>query len=123
VKRSSWLLLASLVAAIGVLFVFVFPTSSVLAQRRDRAQVAAELRGLTAQNRALEDRVRRLNTPAEIERVAREKYNFVRKGEVVYVIIPQRVPVASTGEPVRGPRPTADGGLWARVWTRVSSLL
>jgi cell division protein FtsB len=124
VRRSSWFLLACAIASIGVLFVFVFPTSSVLAQRRDRAQVAARLRDLTAQNRVLEARARRLVTPAEIERIAREKYDLVRQGEEKYVILPPQVPAPSVARPVDdGHGRSGDDGLWARVWSRVTSLL
>ena len=83
---------ASVVALAGVLFLFVFPTSSWLAQRRDRHQVEAQLRRVTARNQSLERRVRLLRTPQEIERIAREKYNLVRPGEEAFAILPAPPP-------------------------------
>jgi cell division protein FtsB len=125
VRRSSWLLVASGVALAGVLFLFVFPTGSWLAQRRDRHQVEAELRLLTSQNRRLERRVRQLRTPAEIERIARAKYNLVRPGEEAFAILPPRPAPATVptrrvhGQASKG---RAGGGLWERVWARAGAL-
>jgi cell division protein FtsB len=125
VRRSSWLLIASAVALAAVLFLFVFPTSSWLAQRRDRHQVEAELRLLTAQNQSLERRVHQLRTPAEIERIARAKYNLVRPGEEAFAILPPRAapataPAGRAHEQATGGRP--GGGLWERVWARARAL-
>jgi hypothetical protein len=108
-----------------VLFLFVFPTSSWLAQRRDRHHVEAELRAVTAHNQSLERRVRKLRTPAEIERIAREKYNLVRPGEEAFAILPPRpAPVPAPAR--RGDEPARTrhhrGGLWERVWARAGAL-
>jgi cell division protein FtsB len=112
--------LAATVVLVGVLFLFVFPTSSWLAQRRAHAEVNAELRRTTAENRLLEERVRLLQTPAEIERLAREKYNLIRRGEQAYAMLPAPVPppgAKATG----GDRGGRDGaGLWERVLSRVT---
>lgn len=125
-RRSSWLLVASAVALAGVLFLFVFPTSSWLAQRRDRHQVEAELRDVTARNQSLERRVRKLRTPAEIERIAREKYNLVDPGEEAFAILPPRRPAPATVRTSRGDEPARArhhrGGLWERVWSRAGAL-
>jgi cell division protein FtsB len=125
VRRSSWLLVASAVALAGVLFLFVFPTSSWLAQRRDRHQVEAELRRLTVHNQSLEQRVRKLRTPEEIERIAREKYNLVRPGEQAFAILPPR-PAPVTAPARRGDERARErhhrGGLWERVWARAGAL-
>jgi cell division protein FtsB len=126
VRRSSWLLVASAVALAGVLFLFVFPTSSWLAQRRERQQVASDLRTMAANNQTLERRVRQLRTPKEIERIARAKYNLVRPGEEAFAILPPR-PAPATAPPTRvGERPSErrrGGGLWERVWARATSVL
>ena len=124
-RRSTWLLVASAVALAGVLFLFVFPTSSWLAQRRDRQQVEAELRRVTARNQSLQRRVRQLRTPEEIERIARAKYNLVRPGEEAFAILPAREAPASSparrrDEQNRERRP--GGGLWERVWARAGAL-
>jgi cell division protein FtsB len=125
VRRSSWLLVASAVALAGVLFLFVFPTSSWLAQRRERQQVASELRRAAANNQRLERRVRQLRTPEEIERIARAKYNLVRPGEEAFAILPPRPAPATAPARRVGEQPSErrdGGGLWERVWARATSL-
>ena len=123
-RRSSWLLFASTVLLVGVLFVFVFPTSSLLAQRRDRAEVETQLRKLTTENRELEQRVLRLLTKEEIERIARSKYNLVRPGEEPFAILPPRAVARASAKRTdeRARERKADQGLWARVWSRASAL-
>jgi cell division protein FtsB len=126
VKRSTWLIVASAVALAGVLFLFVFPTSSWLAQRRDRADVAAELRRVSTNNQRLERRVRQLRTPEEIERIARAKYNLVRPGEEAFAILPPR-PALPAKPASRSDERAIDGrdggGLWERVWSRATAFL
>ena len=114
-KRAAWLLVAS-VALVGFLFVAVFPTRTYLAQHRDLARTERRLEVLSGQNAALADRVRRLNTDAEIERLAREQYNLVRPGEEAYAILPPPAPPAAEGEAGRPDR----RGLWARLWDGVT---
>ena len=88
-RRSSWLFVASAVALGGVLFLFVFPTSSWLAQRRDRQAVETELRLLTSHNRSLERRVRVLSSPIA-PRVLAHRYRIVPA-------IAKRTPAAKSG--------------------------
>jgi cell division protein FtsB len=118
VRRSTWVLLASAVALVGLLFLFVFPTSTWLNQRRDRREVEAQLSRLTRQNRELEERVRRLHTDAEIERLAREYYNLVRPGDQAFAILPAR-PVPRAPAAARSAPTHQRQGLWVRVWDRL----
>jgi cell division protein FtsB len=87
------------VFALAVLFVGVFPTRAVLAQRREVAEARSRLAGLDATNEALRDRVDALGTDAEIERIAREQYNLVFPGEEAYALLPAPEPTpARTGD-------------------------
>ncbi len=72
----------------AILFVFVFPTRSYLAQRRQVSAAAHDVAVLRQQNKKLEAGARRLQSPDEIERIAREQYNIVRPGEQVYKVMP-----------------------------------
>ena len=74
-------------ALVAMMFLFVFPTRSYLAQQRQvgRARHAVEV--LKAQNEELERQANRLKTPSEIERLAREQFNMVRPGEVAYNVV------------------------------------
>jgi cell division protein FtsB len=71
----------------AMMFLFVFPTRSYLAQQRQvgRARHAVEV--LKAQNEELARQANRLKTPSEIERLAREQFNMVRPGEEAYNVV------------------------------------
>ncbi|MFN2608727.1 MAG: septum formation initiator family protein [Acidimicrobiales bacterium] len=100
-----WLTL-SVLALVGVLMLAVFPARTLAAQRRERTATAARVRKLAAANSALEDQARLLQTDAEIERLAREKYNLVRPGESVFAILP---PATAAPSPVEQVAPTSAG--------------
>ena len=107
-RRQAWAVVVSVVA-VGVLFVAVFPTRTWLAQRQDLDATQRRLAVLTAQNTELAARVERLNTDAEIERLAREQYNLVRPGEEAFAILP--APPAPRPRPPRAA--AAAPGFWA----------
>ena len=72
---------------------------------------------------ALQARVDRLHTDAEIERLAREQHNLVRPGEEAFAVLP-----APTTEPapenlprpVVRANPTDPGDFWQRVRDRLN---
>ncbi len=76
------------VLLIGVLFLGVFPTRTFLDQRESIAEAQKRLSVLREQNEKMEKRIHSLQTPDEIERIARQEYNLAKPGEDVYVIIP-----------------------------------
>lgn len=76
------------VLLIGVLFLAVFPTRTYLDQRESIDDAHERLSVLREQNEKMEQRIRSLQTPDEIERIARQEYNLAKPGEEVYVIIP-----------------------------------
>ena len=116
-RRAAWLLVVSVVL-VGILFLAVFPTRTYLGQRRDIAATERRLRVLSDQNDELAARVQRLNTDAEIERLAREQYNLVRPGEEAYAILPAPAPPAAAAGP--DPRPRPRPGFWDRLWDDVT---
>ena len=79
-------------ALCALLAVTVFPTSTFLEQRSDTTEAEQRLAVLRAQNEAYEDRIERLETPEEIERLAREQYNLVFPGEEAYAVLPAPLP-------------------------------
>ena len=111
-------LLVAGLAAVGVLFIAVFPARTYLDQRHQRNQVVAQLRATDAKNKALEDRIRSLNTDAEVERLAREQYNLVRPGEEAYAILPTR----QAPPPPAKPASKSGSGWLDRTWKRISSI-
>jgi hypothetical protein len=77
---------------LGVLAIGVFPTRSFLDQRTATSQTEQRLAVLRQQNKELADQLKALNTPSEIERLAREQYNLVRPGEEAYSVLPAPLP-------------------------------
>jgi cell division protein FtsB len=77
---------------VGLLAVGVFPTRTFLDQRAETSQSEQRLAVFREQNAALEERIDRLETPEEIERLAREQYNLVYPGEEPYVLLPAPLP-------------------------------
>ena len=94
VKRSFWTSSSnSAIAPIGL-----FPTQTFLDQRADTREAQERLDVLRAQNESFEDRIERLETNAEIERLAREQYNLVYPGEEAYAVLPVPLPPLSLPE-------------------------
>jgi hypothetical protein len=77
---------------LGALAIGVFPTRSFLDQRSETSQTERRLAVLRDQNKELADRLKALQTPEEIERLAREEYNLVRPGEEAYSVLPAPLP-------------------------------
>ena len=75
-------------AAVALLFVFVFPARTLLAQRQQTEKERSQVELLKEQSRKLEEESRRLQSDAEIERMAREQYGFIYPGEHPYVVVP-----------------------------------
>jgi len=94
---------------VALLFAFVFPARTLLAQRQQTQKQRERLELLREQTRKLEAETMRLQDDAEIERIARARYNFVRPGEHPYVVVPPptTAPPPSTAAPstTSPPRP------------------
>lgn len=83
------------IALLSALAIGLFPTQTFLDQRADTREAQERLDVLRAQNESFEDRIDRLQTDAEIERVAREQYNLVYPGEEAYAVLPAPLPPLS----------------------------
>jgi len=106
----------------------VLPLRQIVSQRQDIAAAEQALAELTASNDALEAHVEALQTPTEVERIAREDLGYVRPGEEAFVVIdptPDDAPTA-TAEPAAEALAGADdlggdsGGWWSQVWDYVT---
>jgi cell division protein FtsB len=91
--------LASLVVVVVIFAIgyAVLPTRSWLAQRDEIAMREQRLEEIDAANATLEERVKALESPAEIERIARRDLGLVMPGEEPYVVLPP------APEPIRLP--------------------
>jgi cell division protein FtsB len=103
------------VVLVGILFLFVFPTRTYLGQRRGLDSSRQRVAVLSEENRQLASRVKKLNTDAEIERLAREQYNLVRPGEEAYAILPapEALPPAPDESTAKKAKPHKS--LWDRL--------
>jgi cell division protein FtsB len=88
VTRRTVVLLAAAGATLAILVLVVFPTRSYLKERGDMNSATHQVQSLDAQNRQLTNQIGRLNTDAEIERLARKDYGLVKPGEEAYAILP-----------------------------------
>jgi cell division protein FtsB len=73
---------------VALMFMFVFPTRSYLAQQRQVRDARDSVQVLRAQNAKLAAEAQRLQTPSEIEKLARSQFNMVYEGEQAYSVVP-----------------------------------
>lgn len=96
----------------------VVPFRQVVDQRAEISEARDQLAALVAENATLTQQVAGLETPIEVERIAREKLGYVRPGETAYVVI------APAGEPeaVSAPveRVTEEPSFLEKLWAYVT---
>jgi cell division protein FtsB len=102
------------IALAAFLFLFVLPSRAYLAQRSSLAAAQTRLKVFTDQNAKLAADAQKLQTDAEIERLARERYALVKPGEKAYVITP--APGATAPAPRPAKAKAAQRGLVSRLW-------
>ena len=79
-------------AFLGLLLAsYVPPLQDILHNRAEIPALEQKLQKSRTQNLANERLIRELQTPAGIERAARERYGMVRPGEKVYIIPSEKV--------------------------------
>lgn len=84
-RRSIVLLL--LLAAMAATLSGILPFRQIIAQGRAVDLAEEKLHALEAESARLEETARLLQTPDEVERIAREEFGLVREGEVAYVVV------------------------------------
>lgn len=94
-RRAVWWLLAGVVIA-GILFLFVLPGRTWLAQRRSMSVAEQRMSALSKANADLGRQIKDLHDPAYLEQLARREFGYVMRGEKVYAIDP---PSRSTAVP------------------------
>ena len=74
-------------AFLGLLLAsYVSPLQEILESRAEIPAVESKLHETQVDNAAQERLIEELDTPAGIERAARERYGMIRPGEKVYII-------------------------------------
>lgn len=87
-SRPRTLLFVALLVALGLVATGVLPVQQYLERENQVVDAQASLDTLKQDNAALSDSAGAMLTDQEVERIAREQYGFVRRGEVSYVVIP-----------------------------------
>ncbi|MGZ8733782.1 MAG: FtsB family cell division protein [Acidimicrobiia bacterium] len=90
---------------VGVLFAFVFPTRTWLAQRAKAADAQSDLTLLRDQTEQLEREAEKLRSDQEVERVAREKFGLVMPGEQAWAVVPLPTTTTTTTTTTTPPAP------------------
>lgn len=74
-------------AFIGLLLAsYISPLDSIISARADVGALEQQLQEARAHNTEQQRLKEDLNTPAGIERAARERYGMIRPGEKVYIV-------------------------------------
>ena len=103
IRRAGWerptRIAVGTLALIAIMFLFVFPMRSYLAQQRQVGNARHAVQILQAQNEQLIRQKTQLQTPAEIERLAREQFNMVLPGEQAYNVLSTSSATTTTTTP------------------------
>lgn len=113
-SRTRWLLFA-LLLAVGTYLLAVTPVQTYLQQRHEMHQTEQRYHVLQSANAQLNQRVAQLQSDAEIQRLASERYELVPQGKQAYAVMPP-VSAAVTSPPVK----RHHEGLWSRAWDIVT---
>lgn len=112
------------IALAAVLFLFVLPSRTYLAQHQSLVAAQTRLKLFQRENAKLSAEANQLQTDSDVERIAREQYGLVKPGEKAFVIVPAAPSVeagaapagtGSAGDRARSPRPVRRG-LLSRLW-------
>ncbi|MFL5768431.1 MAG: FtsB family cell division protein [Actinomycetota bacterium] len=77
-------------------FAFIDPVRAYLGERAHIAQLERQAHTLQVQNTTLESKVKQLQDPAYLERLARECLGMVKPGDIAFVSVPKG---SKTGSP------------------------
>jgi cell division protein FtsB len=72
-----------------VFFAFEFPFNRLYNENKSLASLEITQSQLQKSNQQLKQQINQLNTPGEVDKLARERYGLVKKGEQPYVILPR----------------------------------
>ena len=83
-----------LLVGLAIVLAGVFPFRQLIAQERLVDNTRAQLEALEAENELLQEQIDAVQSPAELERIAREQYGMSRPGETIYVVELEGGPVS-----------------------------
>ena len=113
-RRGGYFVPILLVIVTAVVLTNVFPFRQIIAQNRQVAEAREELTVLQEENTRLEREAEALRSPAEIERIARRDFGYVRPGDTSYVIVdPVTRPVVAAAPTEAEPE---SRGILGAIW-------
>jgi cell division protein FtsB len=115
-RRPAILVSVALLVVGLALITNVVPFRQILEQQRRVEEASTHLAALTQENQLLEDQVAALQTPAEIERLAREELGYVKAGEIGFVVLQPEAPPPATVGAEAVTSPSAPRSWYARIW-------
>jgi cell division protein FtsB len=89
--------LALALLVVALLVASVYPLRTYLGQRDQIGSLERQERVLERKNAELQMRIGRLHDPGYLERLARECLGMVKRGEISFVLVPNRGPGGETG--------------------------
>ena len=101
-KRGRVVTIVLALVGITVYLLAVFPTRSYLIQRSQVNGTVSQVKSMENSNQALQGKINSMNSPSEIESIARSQYGLVKPGEKAYVVLPPSSPTSSTTIPGAG---------------------
>ncbi len=93
----------------------IFPFRQMIAQRRAVDLAQEKLAALQAENARLEESIALLDTPEEVERLAREQFGYILPGEVAYVVVGSDEPAVAGPAPA-GPLEASRTNWWEPIF-------
>ena len=108
-----------IVCLFAAVFVVFFPARQLVVQRTQLDDLQSRLAQLDVQNQRLQRDIARLQDPAELEVLIRERLGLVRPGEHGYLVVS---PDASPAPPPV-PAIPAHKVWWARVWSAITRVV
>ncbi|MPZ51966.1 MAG: hypothetical protein GEU79_04405 [Acidimicrobiia bacterium] len=117
IPRLGVILSVIVIVVVGAAFLTnIVPYRQIVEQKASVEEARNTLTDLEAENMRLEEHLLALNTPEELERLAREKLGYVRPGEIAYVVVdPPEVPGQVQTEVEETPEEEPEGvvdGFW-----------
>lgn len=109
---------AFLIAVAVALVTVAEPMQTLVAQRSQLSSMKDDIARYTLGIKELEQRQARLQDPAYVTRLARERLHFVMPGEVGYVVLEPGEEEAA-GVPLDAQTQAALGPWWVRLWQGV----
>lgn len=107
-SRTRWILFG-FIAVLSAYLLAVTPVRTYLAQRSEIQAVEHRQALLSQANEQLGQRVQALQSDAEIERLARERYDLVPPGTKAYAIMPAPAATPAAKDPEK------DRSLWSSI--------